>query len=571
MDNLRLILFLAFGLVLFFLWQRWTEWNPQLHIKTTTTQDHFVEEGGGEGFSDNLDIPVMKGSSALQESRENSPDLVPEIPGHTTIEQTRRIRISTDLMRIEINPKGGAVVKLDLLDYPVSSSEPDNPITILKSDHSEFYWLQSGIIMKSETSKYATGAWQTPNQNSVFIPRKWEYDHADFDADDTMRVSMVWTNEQYLTVEKVFTFRRGSYQIDIDHTVDNRTDTVWNAYQYQQINRSKVDQDAVRLIYTYTGAAYFDNTYHKVSFEDIGETNLRLPVTGGWVAMLQHYFVTALLPSQQGRNLFYTRYVRNSGEYIIGLSSSPKKISSKNRTNFSAKTYVGPKLQNLLAGISPGFELVADYGIFTVIAKPLFWLLDKIHGFVGNWGLAIILLTILIKLCFYKLSEASYKSMARMRKFQPQIMALRDKYGDDRKKMNQEVMTLYKREKMNPLGGCLPIVVQIPVFIALYWVLLESVEIRQAPFYLWIHDLSIRDPYFVLPLIMGVSMLLQTRLNPTPPDPVQAKIMLALPIVFTVFFAFFPSGLVLYWCANNILSILQQYYINKKLSDKPSV
>lgn len=294
---------------------------------------------------------------------------------------------------------------------------------------------------------------------------------------------------------------------------------------------------------------------------------IRKSVVGGWVAMLEHYFLSAIIPDQKESQDYYTKAVASGiqDEYIIGIRSPPLTIVPGEQKRFRMQSYMGPKLQEDLEEIAPGLELTTDYGIFSVISKPLFWLLNKINQWVGNWGVAIILLTILIKLVFYKLSEVSYRSMARMRKFQPQFTRLRDRYKDDREQLNKEIMALYKKEKINPLGGCLPILVQVPVFIALYWVLLESVELRQAPFILWITDLSTRDPFFVLPVLMGLTMFLQNHLNPSPPDPIQAKIMMFLPWIFTVFFAFFPAGLVLYWFANNVISIAQQWAITRQI------
>jgi YidC/Oxa1 family membrane protein insertase len=297
---------------------------------------------------------------------------------------------------------------------------------------------------------------------------------------------------------------------------------------------------------------------------------LRLELIGGWSAMIEHYFVGAWVPNQEETNLFYSIVSRSASPrlYTLGMRSPARVVAPGESTVFASELFVGPKLQHRLEQIAPGLELTVDYGYLTVIAKPLYWILEWIHRFVGNWGWSIILLTILIKLAFYKLSETSYRSMAKMRNVQPRMQALRERYGDDKQRMNQALMELYKTEKINPLGGCLPILIQIPVFISLYWVLLESVEMRQAPFIFWIQDLSTKDPYYVLPVLMGITMFAQQKLNPAPIDPVQQKIMMSLPFVFTVFFAFFPAGLVLYWFVNNLLSIAQQWAITKRM-EKP--
>jgi YidC/Oxa1 family membrane protein insertase len=294
------------------------------------------------------------------------------------------------------------------------------------------------------------------------------------------------------------------------------------------------------------------------------EQKLNIQVSDGWIAMMQHYFLSAWIPPEGLEETYYTNVI-DRNRFIIGMFSPSVDILPGSNYSFKNDLYIGPKLQDTLGSVAPGLELTVDYGWLTVIAQPIHWLLNKIYDVVGNWGWAIIVLTILIKLAFYKLSEASYKSMANMRQLTPRLAALKDRYGDDKERLNQAMMELYKTEKINPLGGCLPIFVQIPVFIALYWVLLESVELRQAPFVLWIDNLSAPDPYYVLPLIMGISMYIQSKLNPAPPDPMQAKIMMSLPFVFTVFFAFFPSGLVLYWTINNILSIAQQWYITNAI------
>jgi len=307
-----------------------------------------------------------------------------------------------------------------------------------------------------------------------------------------------------------------------------------------------------------------EEKYEKIQFGDMTDTNLARDIKDGWAAMIQHYFLGALIPATGEVNHYYTRVI-DGNRYVLGLVGPTLTIPNGGSQAFNSRIFIGPKLQDHLATVAPGLELTVDYGMLTVIAKPIFWLVEKIHDFVGNWGWSIILLTLIIKLAFYKLSETSYRSMAQMRKMAPRLQALKERYGDDRQKLNQAMMDMYRTEKINPLGGCLPIVIQIPVFISLYWVLLESVEMRQAPFILWLTDLSAKDPYFVLPLIMGITMFIQQKLNPAPLDPMQAKVMMLLPFIFTVFFAFFPSGLVLYWVTNNVLSIAQQWVITKRV------
>ncbi|MEJ2693481.1 MAG: membrane protein insertase YidC, partial [Candidatus Thiodiazotropha sp.] len=341
----------------------------------------------------------------------------------------------------------------------------------------------------------------------------------------------------------------------------------WSVRDYGQLQRTKPEDNSSGFTtYTYTGGVIYNpsDKYDKVKFDDIEEKTLSVDSDHGWLAMIQHYFLSAWIPPKDQIEHYYSSALPG-GKYVLGSYSPMVTVAPGQQQSLSRQLFVGPKLQDRLESIAQGLELTVDYGWLTVIAKPIFWLLETIHDLLGNWGWSIIVLTLIIKAAFYKLSETSYKSMANMRKLTPRLQALRDRYGDDKQRLNQAMMEMYKKEKINPLGGCLPILVQIPVFIALYWVLLETVEMRQAPWILWIQSLSDKDPYFILPLVMGVSMFVQQKLNPAPPDPMQAKIMMMLPFVFTVFFAFFPAGLVLYWVVNNLVSILQQWYITRKI------
>ncbi|NBC48873.1 MAG: membrane protein insertase YidC, partial [Gammaproteobacteria bacterium] len=381
-------------------------------------------------------------------------------------------------------------------------------------------------------------------------------------------------NDAGIEVVKRYRFERGRYLVQASQEIINGSDAPIAARDYEQLQRTELyDPGKSSFIYTYTGGVYYgpEVKYTKESFGEMSKRSLDLQVTDGWIAMMQHYFLAAWIPPSAVQQTFYTKVVGDGGDrYIIGTYSPSVVVPAGGSHTFEDRLFAGPKLQDRLAEIAPGLELAVDYGWLTILAEPIFWLLSKIHALVGNWGWSIIILTILIKAVFYKLSETSYRSMANMRKLTPRIQALKDRYGDDKEKLNQAFMDLYKKEKINPLGGCLPILVQIPVFIALYWVLLESVELRHAPFILWLDNLTEPDPYYILPLIMGVSMFVQQKLNPPPPDPMQAKIFMALPFVFTVFFAFFPSGLVLYWTTNNLLSIAQQWYITRQIERAPA-
>ena len=357
----------------------------------------------------------------------------------------------------------------------------------------------------------------------------------------------------------------------LDYKIENNGNQTWTGSQYKQLRHSYVDGERGFLrLPTYTGAAYYDTKYEKLSFDDIYEQPLELAeVPSGWVAMLQHYFFSAWLTEEYETNSFYSKYVEKEvgNDYIIGIQSQAINVQPQESVTFTNRLYIGPKLQKQIEKIQPGLELTTDYGMFTPLCKPLFWILDLIHTWVKNWGLAIILVTLLIKLVFYRLSASSYRSMARMRKVQPRFQALRERYGDDKQKLNQAMWDMYRKEKINPIGGCLPILIQMPVFLSLYWVLIESVEMRQAPFMLWIQDLSTKDPYYILPLLMGISMFVQFKLNPRPPDPMQEKIFMAMPVFMTAFMAFFPAGLVLYWFVNNLLSIAQQWFITKRFEN----
>ena len=362
-------------------------------------------------------------------------------------------------------------------------------------------------------------------------------------------------------------FSKGSYKVDVETSIENNGSNSWSAREYLQIKRNDyADKKANSMIYTYTGGVLYtdEDKYQKIDFDDMEDENLSQEATGGWAGMIQHYFGVAWVPEKENNYTYYTKAL-SAGKYVIGAYSPMTVVEPGQRKTINSVLFAGPKLQEQLKEIAPGLELMVDYGKLTIIAEPIFWLLSFFYDFVGNWGVAIIMVTFTIKALFFKLSEKSYKSMAHMKLVQPRIVALKERYGDDKQQLNKAMMELYKTEKINPLSGCLPILIQIPVFIALYWTLLESVELRQAPFALWIDNLSAADPYFILPVIYGITMFFQQRLNPAPVDPMQKKVMQMLPIMFTGFFAFFPAGLVLYWIVNNLLTIAQQTVIMKRI------
>lgn len=550
MDNTRLFLFAALVFVGMLLWQQWqVDYGPQ----PVPAQPGISADGlpAVDNLSEMDDLPepadiTVTGNGSSDVSSTSATSMIAR----------QSIIVETDVILAEIDTLGGVIRSLKLKKFPISLDDPDELLEIVHSQPDSVYLMQSGLRNKENTA---------PTHHSLYQAAHSEYRLED--DNDELIIPLAW-RENGIEVVKTYHFKRGDYLVDVKHRVNNLSEQAWAGAQYRQIQRSR-PLETSRLLYTYTGSVYYNDEvkYEKVEFDDMEDAQLKTRSSGGWIAMLQHYFLSAWVPVQDESNLVYSiaNTRRQPATYTIGLKSDNQQVAPGASVEFTSQMFVGPKIVNRLEEISPGLELTVDYGVLTFISKPLYWLLSFYQSYVGNWGLAIILLTLTIKAGFYKLSETSYRSMARMRKVAPRMKTLKERYGDDRQKLNQAMMELYKTEKINPMGGCLPILIQIPVFIALYWALLESVDLRQAPFIFWIKDLSVMDPFFVLPLIMGISMFIQQRLNPAPPDPIQAKVMMALPFVFTVFFAFFPSGLVLYWVVNNILSITQQWIITKRI------
>jgi len=490
------------------------------------------------------DLPVTPDAEMLQ----------PETPVAATLPSGKRIEVKTDLFRVLIDTQGGDLREVDLLHYPVTLEPGSPPFRLLEESPGQMFIAQSGLRV---------GKGDEPTHHASFTAEQDSYVMAD--GTDTLEVPLHWRDGQGVEVTKIYRFHRDNYAVELEYQVSNQSGDVWKARPYYQLQRTPLKQKS-RFLHTYTGGVLYspEEKYQKISFGDMKEANLSRDVTDGWAAMIQHYFVGAWIPPAEEAERYYTRAL-DGERYVIGMIGPAMAVPPAGTESTSARLFVGPKLQHAMEATAPGLELTVDYGKLTFIAEPIYWLLEKIHAVVNNWGWSIIFLTLLIKLAFFKLSETSYKSMANMRKLAPRLQSLKERFGDDKQKLNQAMMDMYKKEKVNPLGGCLPVVVQIPVFISLYWVLLESVEMRQAPFALWIQNLSAPDPYYILPLIMGATMLIQQKLNPAPMDPMQAKVMMILPVVFTVFFAFFPSGLVLYWVVNNTLSITQQYIITRRV------
>jgi YidC/Oxa1 family membrane protein insertase len=549
MDNQRLILFFSLAAVLFLIYESWMQ-DYGRPLSTQLTQEESQTSAIAPQTTQK-DIPTIATSPDMVASGDTMGKLAKQADAHPSI------LVETDLLKIEISTQGGTIGSAWLLDYMTVPERPEDKLQLLKPVAPNMFIVQSGLL-GDVTSILPTHEGEFHSDQSSYRLEPGA-DHLDVD--------LTWRNDAGIEVKKRYTFTRGSYVVKTSQIVTNATEVPLVAREYNQLQRTDFsDPNESRFIKNYTGGAFYspEDKYRKVSFNEMIKSKLDQPVADGWIAMMQNYFIAAWIPPRGEQDIFYTKVLDNS-RYIIGKYSPALSIAPGTTHEFTNQLFIGPKLQDDLANIAPGLELAIDYGWLTVIAQPIHWALSAIHSVVGNWGWSIIFLTILIKLAFYKLSETSYKSMANMRQLTPRMQALKDRYGDDKQRLNQAMMEMYKTEKINPLGGCLPILIQIPVFISLYWVLLGSVEMRQAPFMLWLNNLSAPDPYFVLPLIMGVSMYIQQKLNPAPPDPMQAKIMMSLPFVFTVFFAFFPSGLVLYWVVNNLLSIAQQWHITRNI------
>lgn len=494
-------------------------------------------------------------------SVEELPSVVSEITETRVSDEqssTGYITVTTDLLEIVIDLNGGDVIETALLDYPDNIDTPDIPFVLLEQNSLRTYTAQSGLVGPDGIDS---------SSRAVFDSDAMSYQ---MQFGEPLKVTLSHSAGGNVTIHKTFSFTPDNYAVNIAYEVTNNSDSIWRAVPFAQIKRDNspppnIDTSGFGM-QPFLGAATTtaDDRFKKFTFSDMAEDPWKGKLEGGWIAMIQHYFVAAWIPSDQETHAYSTRQT-SGGLNIAGFTSPALVVAPGMTGRWQGTLYVGPKNQYALAELATHLDLVVDYGWLWWIAQPLFWLLTKIQSVVTNWGVAIIMLTVLVKAVFFQLSAASYRSMAKMRKVQPKMVAIREQYAEDKQKQSQAMMELYKKEKINPMGGCLPILIQMPVFIALYWVLMESVELRQAPFALWIDDLSAMDPYFVLPLMMGASMFFMQKLNPPPPDPMQAKIMQWLPVVFTFFFLWFPSGLVLYWVVNNLLSMAQQFVITRRI------
>ncbi|TAK75152.1 MAG: membrane protein insertase YidC [Gammaproteobacteria bacterium] len=540
LDYVRIALYTLLIVVGFFLFQAWQAEHPKAELPAVTPTSS---------------PQAVPGTHFVPQTATATTQPAALLPPPAT---GQLVTVQTDVLAVSIDTHGGDIVEAKLLGYP-ESLHSKTPFTLLNNDPKSRYVAESGLLSPQGPDTADGQAVYTTSQTTYTLdPNQNE-----------LVVKLNWQNPQGLTVTKVFTFTRHSYEIKLAYDIDNKTTQPWTGNPYTQLLRTNTPPPThggfVNLA-TYFGAAVStpQKAFQKLSFKDMAEKPFNQTAPDGWAAMIQHYFISAWIPPQNDVSTFYTNVTPN-GLYTVGMTGPQLNVAPGQTLSHSAKLYIGPTIADLLEKTAPHLQLTIDYGWFWFISIIIFWMMQKIYDVVGNWGWSIVLVTIVIKLLFYKLSAKSYRSMSKLKKLQPRIEQLRERLGDDKQKLTQATLELYRQEKVNPMTGCLPILIQIPVFIALYWVLVESVQLRQAPFIFWIHDLSQQDPYYILPLLMGLSMFIQQRLNPPPPDPLQAKIMMLMPVIFTVLFANFPSGLMLYWFVNNTLSFMQQWFIMRSI------
>jgi YidC/Oxa1 family membrane protein insertase len=566
MNNPRVLLWGALLLLLFLNYQAWVhDYAPidKAAASTAATQAaakpdaaHSLDAAVPQTFStDTTTTPSAERPPAAAATSNPAPSADSAVQPAANVPS---VHVRTDVLDMDIGLQGGTLLKADLLRYPRVKGGTE-PVRLMNRDGEEsFYELKSGLTGPADVAH--------PTQLATFTSAKREYD---LGSATELSVPLTWTDGEGVTVTKTFTLRRSAYRIALDYKVENRSTSPWQAAIYAQILR--YDVPSARSMFfnvegnAFHGPAIYDGAkYRKLKIDNADDRQLAIDVRNGWLAALQHHFVSAVVPAPDTSNRFSLSTQGRS--FQLSTTGPLVSVAPDETATFHETLFVGPKLQADLETTGPELARVADYGVLTIVARPLFQLLGRVYALFGNWGVAIIIVTFLLKLLFYPLSEASGRSMAKMKTLSPRIKNLQDTYKDDREKLGRAMMELYKREKINPVAGCLPIIIQIPVFLAFYWVLLESVEIRQAPFFGWINDLSSRDPYFILPAIMAGAMFVQYKLNPTPPDPIQAKVFMIMPLVMSVTFAFFPAGLVLYWVTNTLLSIAQQWNINRRIA-----
>jgi len=536
---------------------RWGEFQQKHAALNAAPQSVARTEGSLPAVAGGAELPSASSAQATALPGANA-----ETSG-TPPTANRYVRVQTDVFDIKLDLLGGDIVYTALPKYSAKLETPDVPFELLQENEKRQYVARTGLI----------GVDKGMSGRPLYQTDAAEYHMAD-DA-DTLTV-VLHTTRDNIDVEKRFIFHRGDYLVTIDYTAANKSEQPWSGAVFGQLTRDSSPDPSVATggfgVSSFLGGATnkidpsstTSEGYHKIKFKDMKDSPLKVQQQGGWIAIVQHYFLAAWIPAADQQSEFKT--AADGDLHSVSFAGTSQVVAPGASGHFSAQLYMGPKDQNRLRTISPGLDLSVDYGILWWIAQPLFLLLTKLHGWLGNWGWSIMVLTLLVKSAFFWLNAKAYTSMANMRRVQPKLTEIRERYADDKQKQSQEMMSLYKTEKINPLGGCLPMVVQMPVFFALYWMLLESVDLRHAPWILWIHDLSAMDPFYVLPLLMGATMFFQQRLNPPPPDPMQAKVMQWMPVMFTFFFLWFPAGLVLYYIVNNLLSIVQQYIITKRLN-----
>ena len=562
MDIQRIVLFAGLAIVSYLMVLAWNEDYHQPPETAQVAESQPSQTAGNMGNSDNMVLPEDSSAQADGDGEFTTPETGQAVISSTettTAVSDQFITVRTDVYDLQIDRVSGNLVKARLLDYD-DTLNSEKPLTLLNNTQNRLYVLESGLIGRDGPDSRKNGS------APVYSTDAASYELAE--GDNQLQVDLIYTTDNGVQITKRYEFERNSYEIGVKYLVENQSSEEWQANFTGKIVR---DQSPDPTSQTSMGIQAFlglvisspEDPYEKFDFGDLQENQINQSVTNGWLAFLQHYFLSAWVPERDIPAQYQT--TRRGPNYVMGFVYPATSVAPGETAEIGARAYVGPKIIERLEGMAPNLDRTVDFGWLFFISLPLFIILDWFHSLVGNWGVSIILLTVLVKAVFFHLSATSYKSMAKMRAVAPQLTRLKELYGDDRQRMSQEMMALYKREKINPLGGCLPILVQMPVFISLYWVLMESVELRQAPFMLWIKDMSVMDPYFILPLIMGASMFLQMKLNPTPPDPMQARVMQFMPIIFTIFFLWFPAGLVLYWVTNNCLSIAQQYVITRQI------
>ena len=552
MDSQRPLLYITLVFMLFLVWTTWQQDHAPKSLPTAANPAVATSApaGANNNLAQDVPIPGSNGQTSANTTAANGGQI---------------ITVRTDKLQLRINTRGGEILEADLPTYPISLEQPDKPVTILDANGRN-YVAQSGLQHQPLAGQDTSGL--APDHLAMYSTPQQDYALAN--GQNELVVPMAWTGPNGVTVIKRFVFKRGSFLVSVEHEVQNRSTANWSGTEYRQLKHGPAPAmgNIFTGIQTYVGGAYYhDNKYTKLSFSEIQEKPVNEQVAGGWIAMLEHYFISAWIPPTDQASQYYSMVVPNGmvPNYVLGMRSAVKDVPAGANATFKSSFYVGPKDQDTLKSIADGLDLTVDYGVLAFISKPIFWVMQIIHKFVNNWGWTIIILTILIKALFFYPSAMSYKSMAKMKAVSPKLKEINERYADDPQGKQRAMMEIYRKEKINPLGGCLPILIQIPVFMGLYWVLLESVELRQAPWLLWYHDLSLKDPFYVLPVLYGISMFIQQKLNPPQVDPMQQKIFQFMPLALTVMFLFFPAGLVLYWIVNNILSMAQQWYINKKI------